>query len=475
MATAASPEIPLSTGRVRGTVREGIRRFAGIPYAEPPIGDLRFAAPRPRAAWDGVRDATAFGPGAPQSPYPGAIGELLSSVTDTGDDMLTVNVWTPEDAAGAPVVLWIHGGAFERGSASLAGYDGATFARDGVVFVSLNYRLGSEGFSVFPDAPRNLGLRDAALGLDWVVREIAAFGGDPARITLMGESAGGALVAALVSRPDTARLVAGAIIQSGPLEATPPEKAGRVTAALAKKLGVPATRAAFAGIPPQKLIDARSALMAGKTILSGVPGFTLTIDPESLPTSPHLALRDAEVPVLIGTNTDEYRLWFTPDALAAITRARAWLLQRVLRVPRQAAAGVRAEWPDASPGEVLGQLITDRLLRAPASEVARARTAPTWLYEFAWQSPVRGLRAAHAVEIAFAFDNLDAPAAHALAGADAPQSLADEMHAAWVRFIRTGDPGWDRFDGRRLTRVFDAASETVPQPRAEIADALAPR
>ncbi|WP_258566812.1 carboxylesterase family protein [Microbacterium sp. Se5.02b] len=154
-------------------------------------------APQPTTAWHGVREATRFGPTPPQHPYAGEIGELLGSVRIDGDDILTANVWAPTEASGAPVLLWIHGGALERGTAALPLYDGTVFANAGVVFVSINYRLGSEGFSVLDGAPRNLGLRDAAAALEWVHREIAAFGGDPARITAMGESAGGAVVAGL--------------------------------------------------------------------------------------------------------------------------------------------------------------------------------------------------------------------------------------------------------------------------------------
>lgn len=159
---SAQPQVTISTGTVRGEEDAGIRRFLGIPYAAPPFGENRFRAPRPPAQWDGVRDATAFAATAPQLPYPGAIGELLGSVEIPGDDILTANVWTPSDAANAPVVLWIHGGALERGTPALPGYDGTAFARTGIVFASIGYRLGSEGFSVLDGVPRNLGLRDVA-------------------------------------------------------------------------------------------------------------------------------------------------------------------------------------------------------------------------------------------------------------------------------------------------------------------------
>ena len=375
-----SPPLPvdvtLGAGALRGTQTDGINRFLGIPYAAAPVGERRFRAPVAPAAWSGVRDATAFGATAPQSPYGGPIGELLSCPVIEGDDILTANVWSPEDAAASPVVLWIHGGALERGAAAEPTYDGTAFARDGVVFVSVNYRLGVEGFSVLEGAPLNLGLLDVARALEWVHAEIGAFGGDPARITLMGESAGGALVAALLARPTSRALVAGAIIQSGPLEATSPQKARRASDAIARRLGIPPTRDAFAARTTADLLRARAQVAAGSSPLRGAPGFALAVDAETLPTSPEVALADLDLPILIGTNTDEYRLWLTPDALAEVGPAKAWLARRALRTPERAARAVRTALPDASAGEVLGQLLTERLLRAPATRIARARESP---------------------------------------------------------------------------------------------------
>jgi len=474
-------ETTISTGTLRGSVTDGIRRFLGIPYAAPPFGSRRFRLPAAPDAWTGVRDATQFGPSAPQTPYRGRIGELLPSLTSDGtnEDILTVNVWAPasatEPASGLlPVVLWIHGGAFERGGSSIAGYNGTSFARGGVVFVSANYRLGSEGFSVLEDAPRNLGLEDVAAALRWTHAEITAFGGDPSRITVMGESAGGALVAALLSRPDTAPLIAGAIIESGPLDAAEPKRAERVTRALAKRLGIPATREAFAALSPAELLAARTTQAAGSSPLRGAPGFLLARDPESLPESPRQALPTASAPILIGTNTDEYRLWFTPDALAKISPWQASLGHLALRIPRAAVRAYRAAFPDAGTGDRLGQALTDSMLRAPMTQVADRRTAPTFVYEFAWQSPVDGLGAGHALELGFVFDGVSNPDSIRMAGDAPPQRLADEMHGAWVRMIRDGDPGWEPFAPGRRVRVFDVDSRTLPLPRAAAVDAFRP-
>nr|WP_236571214.1 carboxylesterase family protein [Microbacterium hydrocarbonoxydans] len=469
---SVAPQVTVSTGIVHGETSDRVHRYLGIPYAAPPFGANRFRAPRPAAPWKGVRDATAFGPTAPQHPYPGAIGELLGSVEIPGDEILTVNVWAPAKTDTAPVVLWIHGGALERGAAALPLYDGAAFARAGIVFASINYRLGSEGFSVLHGAPRNLGLQDAAAALAWVHREISAFGGDPAQITVMGESAGGAIVAALLANASSRALIARAIIQSGPLDAQSAKKAGRVTAQMAKLLGVVADRQGFAAVSPQRLLHARRRQAAGSSPLGGAPGFQLAVDAASLPRSPHEVIADTDVPLLIGSNTDEYRLWFPPAALSAISEAKLLLARLALRIPRKAVTAYRAAFPGAPTGEIFGQLATDLMLRAPLTRVARARTAPTFVYEFAWPSPVRELRAAHALELGFVFDRLGEAETQRLAGNDAPQALADEMHEAWISFIRSGDPGWPAYGPERTTRLFDAETSTVAQRRTDALDLL---
>ncbi|WP_417504289.1 carboxylesterase/lipase family protein [Microbacterium sp.] len=468
----SSPQTTLSSGIVRGSAEEGVDRFLGMPYAAPPFGENRFRAPQPVPAWEGIREATQFGPTAPQLPYAGAIGELLGSVRIDGEDILTANVWAPSGASAAPVLLWIHGGALERGTAALPLYDGTVFAKAGIVFVSINYRLGSEGFSVLEGAPRNLGLRDAAAALEWVHREISAFGGDPAQITAMGESAGGAIVAGLLARDESRELIHRAIIESGPLAAQPAKKAGRVTAQLAKHLGVRADRDSFAALSPGQLLEARKAQSAGSSPLGGAPGFQFAIDLESLPRSPHEVLGEIDTPLLIGSNTDEYRLWFPPAALSGISELKLQAARILSRIPQRAVREYRSAFPGANTGEVFGQLVTDMLLRAPLSRLAAARPERTHVYEFAWQSPVRDLRAAHALELGFVFDRLVDDETVRLAGHDAPQTLADEMNAAWVGFVTNGDPGWPAYGPGRQTRIFDTTSATLPQRRTAGMDLL---
>lgn len=468
--TVGRVQVVTSQGAVEGTVAHGVERFLGVPYAAPPFGARRFAPPRPVEPWAGVRDATRYGATAPQSPYPGALAALLPTVTVPGDDVLHVNVFTPADRGTdlLPVIVWVHGGSLAHGSNALAGYDGTRFAQDGVVFVGVNYRLGAEGFSVLDGAPRNLGLADQLAALRWVQDEVAAFGGDPHRVTLAGQSAGGNTVSAILAHPSAPDLVARAIVQSGPLSAQPAARAGRITRAMGKDLGVPTTRAGFATVLPEALVASQDRVTAGATPLTGGPGFALVLDDDLVPREPHEALIagvGSTIPLLIGATTEEYRLWFVPTGL--LSRFRWWHLavaRRKVGISARAVRLFRRNRPGATAGELLGALATDVLLRVPLQQVAdsrRSADAETFVYEFAWRSPVQDLGAAHAVELGFVFDGLATPDSTALAGPEAPQSLATAMHCAWVAFATSGDPGWQRWDETRPVRVFDGEGDPV--------------
>jgi len=481
--------VTTGSGPLTGLAEGGVSRFLGIPYAAAPFGDHRFRLPQPVEPWDEPRDATTPGATAPQAPYAGAIGELLTTVTVPGNEILNVNVWTPTERSGAtlPVMVWIHGGSFVHGSNALDAYDGTAFARDGVVLVAVNYRLGSEGFSVLGDTPLNLGIADQLAALTWVQDEIEHFGGDPRNVTVFGESAGGSSVATLLAHPDAASVMARAIIQSGPLESQSRERAGRVSKLMAKDLGVPASRAGFKRIPPEGLVAAQERVMAGGNPLSGGAGFAVATDAPLVPRSPFdafLAGQASDIPVLIGSTTEEYRLWFVPTGLIP-TFKRVHLLAARLKLGISAATvrTFRRNRPKAPTGEILGAIATDLLLRVPLNRLADARSAAgsdTWVYEFAWRSRVGedghgALGAAHALEIGFVFDHLDSPEAVRMAGSEAPQSLATAMHDAWVAFATTGDPGWTRWDATRPVRTFDGdADAVVLAPRDDERAALTP-
>ncbi|MFI1735151.1 carboxylesterase/lipase family protein [Streptomyces acidicola] len=472
-ADRTGPVVRTPYGDVRGRYERGIAVFRGIPYAAPPVGPHRFRPPVPPEPWEGVRDAGAFGPTPPKPPYSQAFAQLLSDPVVPGDDCLNLNVWTPEPGRGArlPVLVWIHGGALTRGSSAVPVYDGHAFARDGVVLVSLNYRLGVEGFGLFPDAPANPGLRDQLAALEWVRGAIDSFGGDPDRVTVFGQSAGAISIGALLASPGTRGLFRRAVLQSGPPEATDRDKVRHMVRRMAARLKVPATATAFAEVDPAALAEVQAEVgRLGSPVLGG-PAFGIVVDGDLVPRDPLQALIEDgpahDVDLLAGWTRDEYRLWLAPNGLAervdrlgalALTAARA----RCHCGP-EVSRGYRELHPDAGTAEIVGQMVTDHLLRVPLHRLADARVggAPSYVYEFAWPSNAPGLGACHALELGFVFDTGHMPASAKLAGEGAPQDLADTMHAAWVRFAADGNPGWPAWDASHPVRVFDAPDDTA--------------
>ncbi|MFG2680907.1 carboxylesterase/lipase family protein [Streptomyces sp. NPDC048392] len=470
-----NPVVSTPHGAVRGRYQDGIAVFRGIPYAAPPFGPRRFRPPVPPERWNGVRDAGSFGPTAPKPPYSEAFAQYLSDPVIPGDDCLNLNVWTPEPgpAARLPVLVWLHGGALTRGSSAVPVYGGRTFARDGVVCVSINYRLGVEGYGLFPDAPANAGLRDQIAALRWVRESIAAFGGDPDRVTLAGQSAGAISTGALLAAPQAQGLFRRAVLQSGAPEAADREKVRRMVRRVAARLKIPATAEAFAAADRAQLLRAQAEVGRFSSPVLGGPGFGLVIDGDVLPHDPLEALVEGAaapgVDLMMGWTRDEYRLWLVPgglvervDRLGSVAlggaRARCHCGNEVVR-------GYRALRPGAGAAETVGQLVTDHLLRIPLHRVADARPGSSYVYEFAWPSGLPGLGACHALELGFVFDSGDTPDSRRLAGEGAPQELADAMHGAWVRFAECGDPGWAAWDATHPVRVFgDGAPRTAHGP-----------
>ncbi|MGL3805931.1 carboxylesterase/lipase family protein [Paeniglutamicibacter sp. R2-26] len=470
------------SGPVQGLLSGGIERFLGIPYAAAPVGDLRFALPVLPERWTEPRPALDPGPTAPQVPYEGALGRLLPTVTVPGDEYLNLNIFAPAHRSDTlrPVMVWFHGGSLSHGSNALPGYDGSAFARDAVVFVSVNYRLGTEGFSVLEGAPNNLGLADQVAALEWVKANISAFGGDPAQVTACGQSAGGNTLAALLAHPRANSLMSRAIIQSAPLNAQPLAKARRITQRIAADLGIQDSREDFLSKSPAELLASQARVLSGSSALSGGPQFAVGIEPELVPVDPLAALLSGEgsnVPLMIGTTTEEARLWLVPTGLGAkVNGIYLALARRKAGLPRAAQKVFRRNRPDATPGEILGALLTDKLLRVPMNKLADSRyhaRAQTHVYEFAWRSPVEELGAAHAVELPFVFDNIALPDSVGLVGNAAPHALASAMHEAWVCFATLGDPGWPAWDFSRPVKSFDGKSNPVLfSPRDDECEAL---
>jgi para-nitrobenzyl esterase len=478
------PVVGTVYGKVRGQASDGVAAFKGIPYAAPPFGPNRLRPPVHPQAWDSVRDATAYGPTAPKPPYPAPYDGLLPEPVIAGDDCLNLNVWTPDPgAAGLPVMVWIHGGAFVNGSGAVADYAGDRFARDGVVCVTINYRLGCDGFLLLDDATPNRGLLDQIAALEWVQENIAAFGGDPGQVTIFGESAGAMSVTTLLSMPRTAGLFRRAIPQSGAgHHVLPAETARVVSAELARRLGVAPTLADVAAVPVDRLVAAQRQLSAD-IVLNPDPGrwrevsangmaFEPVVDGEILPARPIDGISAGNgrgVDLLVGTNRDEHRLFLVPTGVAdVIDDASLALVAGGLGLDAAGLAVYRSR--ASSAGDALADVMTDWFFRIPAIRLAEEHQGEVHMYEFAWPSPLLGgrLGACHALEIGFVFDTLDTEGSDALYGSSPPGELAATMHRAWVDFARSGRPGWAAYDLQtRATMTFDVDSVLVHDPRPE--------
>jgi para-nitrobenzyl esterase len=461
-------EASTTNGAVAGAWHHGVARFAGIPYAAPPVGDLRFAPPAPAPAWDGLRPAESFGPVAAQNP---SLMEALfgGEAEQWSEDCLYLNVWTTDPTPGAdrPVMVWIHGGGFEMGSGSSPLYHGEAFARDGVVLVTLNYRLGAFGFLELGglDPQRagsgNNGLLDQVAALEWVRDNISGFGGDPSRVTIFGESAGAMSVALLMAMPAAKGLFHRAVAQSGAASsARTPELAVADCREFMETAGLGSLEELLAATPAQ-LLAAHATMGASRVAdpesvieRTGNPlaflSFRPVADGLGVPIDPLAAIADgaaADVPLVIGTNSEEWKLFAMmspPPVDEDALRQRAAL---VVTDPDAALEVYRAEQPGASVAELESALLTDLVFRIPAVQLADAQAphAPVHQYLWTWGSPAWGgmIGAAHAIEIPFVFDLVEDQRLHVFVGPDAPKELARATHEAWVAFASGDVPGAD--------------------------------
>ncbi|MDQ2796832.1 MAG: carboxylesterase family protein, partial [Actinomycetota bacterium] len=289
-----APVVPTASGRVRGvwrTTPDGSRSaaFLGLPFAEPPVGGLRFAAPQSKAAWEGVLDCTAYGSTAQRGGDPATQGIPEPSIP--GEATLNVNVFTPSPTAAMPsmpsmpVMVWIHGGGFTAGSPASPWYDGRAFNRDGVVTVTISYRLGFDGFGWVPGTPHNRGVLDWLLALEWVRANIAGFGGDPARVTIAGQSAGGGAVLTLLGMPRAQHLFSSALCISGATADVSPARAEAYAHRLAATAGVEATLEGFRSVSEEQLLAAQQKLARGRGRRDPFAGVRVVLD-EGLPLGP---------------------------------------------------------------------------------------------------------------------------------------------------------------------------------------------
>ena len=467
----------IDSGRLSGVVKDGAVAFKGVPYAAAPVGPLRWRPPQPVAPWSGVRRAQANGPISLQihKPEDNGVGPLPMS-----EDCLTLNVWTPAERGEKPlpVMVWIHGGGFVNGSATAALYDGANLARDGVVVVGVNYRLGRLGFFAHPlltaDQPDelkgNYALMDQIAALEWVKRNIAAFGSDPGDVTIFGESAGGMSINRLMISPLARGLFHKAIAQSGAGRepGTPLPKAEEQGQAFIASLNIAASSA-----EALRAIDADRIMAAGDPDVGAgwgpiIDGRLLTEDV----TAAFAAGHQARVPYLAGSNALEF-----PIPAKAFDAA----FQRLANLPDEARAALAAVYP--SQDDFKDHAISDLIFTEPARHLAalHARSgAPAFLYRFSVLSKAvedRLKGAPHAAERQYVFRTLNA----STWPTDAMDEAAAEiMSAYWLAFARTGDPNgdgrpaWPAYAAKtdRLLDFTNAGPVARKTPDAVVLDAI---
>tara|TARA_B100000678_G_scaffold195857_2_gene164282 strand:- start:79 stop:1575 length:1497 start_codon:yes stop_codon:yes gene_type:complete len=469
-----APVVETTSGAVRGLWRtSGEARsaaFLGIPFARPPVGELRFAAPVPIEPWTGVRDATSFG----ATPQRGPVAEvtLIPEPSVPGDSTLNVNVFTPrpgDPSARMPVLVYIHGGGYVSGSPASPWYDGESFARRGVVTVVVSYRLGFDGFGLIEGAPSNRGVRDWLAALEWVQREITAFGGDPDAVTIAGQSAGGGAVLTLLGMPAAQHLFERVWALSPALGDVSLARAENVAAQLAELAGGPATRDGFASVDSDALIGLQQTVSErGGARLSGIRSLLddglpwgPLVDGDLLTTTTPESIASgvgANKPLVVGSTDDEFTM-ITDDARGKLRFVPATVALGALGVSRPMRRGYlsdNAEQHRLGTAALLGRYVSDKVFRSGVVRIAAARgEAPTWVYRFSWASTRIGW-ACHCVDVPFWFDVLDRERVDALTGDDPPQLLADAVHGAASAFVRVGDPGWERWSAEPgRTRIFD--------------------
>jgi para-nitrobenzyl esterase len=376
-----------------------------------------------------------------------------------GEDWLTLNVWSPDPGPGAglPVMVWIHGGAYAIGASGLPEYDGARLARDGVVLVTFNYRVGIEGFAHLDGAPANRGLLDQVAALEWVRDNIRAFGGDPARVTVFGQSAGGGSVAALLAMPRAAGLFRRAVAQSVPGTFFSPELARDIARACAAEFGLTATAASLTTVEPELLSaagDEVTANIGAHVERWGTPAhrsilFAPVVDGDVLPTTPWAARHGVDL--LVGHTRDEHRLFTALDAITAEQLTTA--VEVFAPGPYPAAEPVaRYEW-----------VLSDWLFRMPSLHLAERAVgqASVHFYELTWSGV---LGACHGLDVPLVFGNLTSGGPAALIDElAAAEAVSARMRAAWIAFATEGDPGWPPFDSG-LVQLFDTEPVVAPYP-----------
>ena len=490
-ASLGTPLVETAAGQLQGTRVNGVNVFKGIQYGAPTSGAARFKAPRPAPPWSGVKHANAYGPAAPQgaSMLPATTQSSGVSLVGNGstfsEDCLYLNVWSPGiDHSKRPVMVWLHGGGFSSGSGSSPLYDGANLAREhDVVVLTINHRLNAFGHldlsqiggPEFADSSL-AGMHDIVLALQWVKQNIARFGGDPACVTIFGESGGGRKVSVLMAMPAAQGLFHRAIVQSGSALRMDTRDVGteRAEKFLALLELQPTQIDRLLELPAEQLLS------AGNKIAAVTGQFRPTTGVPSLPTHPFdpvAPMMSASVPMMIGTNLTEasFAMGRDPRVLALDEKGvleRIWALLPPGEGPKVLEAYKRF-YPELLPSDLLFRIATDRGYfldsTLQAERKARLQRAPAFLYSFNWAQPLTAGRThvPHGSEIAFAFANTE------LARGNDPAPLVTTMSAAWTSFARHGDPStsalkWPAYSvAKRPTMVFDESSRIENDTRGE--------
>jgi para-nitrobenzyl esterase len=497
----ALPKAATQQGPVTGLAGEGAVRFLGLPYAAPPMGDLRFAPPAPPQTFKTPLAADAFGHTAMQAPSASAtnptseLGKALQTVfpsrkdvEDQSEDCLYLNIWTHEARAARkrPVMVWLHGGGFAYGSAQWPMYDGTNLVKGGdVVVVGVNHRLNVFGYTHIPgvEGSGNAGMLDIVAALQWVKANIAQFGGDPGNVTIFGESGGGAKVSYLMAMPSAKGLFHRAVIESGPgVKAVPAESADRLRKDLMAELGLADGDVAGLRAVPADKLAAAAAAAEKKQPGTGFDrtGFAPVVDGKVLPTQPWDPKApdiSADVPVMIGINKTEMTLfmasapWFGKlDEAGLAAMAKAIYGDKAGAV----LAALKTDFPGASPTYLATHLTTYGRMFAGSVQIAERKAAQgkarAYFYLLEWQTPVGPFRSPHTLEIPLVFDNVESSRVLLGPGRE-PQLMARQMSAAWLAFAKTGDPNtkaipkWPAYEaGKRATMMFNLNSHVVDDP-----------
>ena len=481
-ATAVAP-----TGKYRGLVLEGtgVRRWLGIPFIKNPYDPVRrFLRPEPFGAHEGVMDC--FKPGSiPLQPNPDKTGK---NKMVGGDGPLCLNIWAPKTGQKHPVMVWVPGGGSINCAQNDERFDGTNFARDGIVLVTLAYRVNVDGFLKLKGGDTGNGNRDILEGLRWVKANIAAFGGDPDKITAFGQSAGATHLVDVIASPYAKGLLAGAIIQSPSAVAQWKDEAQADAAAkiVCDAIGCKPTRESIMTMTDNQ--SAAFGALAGKLAMNrewarstqgNVALFKAFVGDDFMPKRPVDAIAHgacAGLSVIAGSTRSEWRHYIVPNGF--IDKVNESMLKALCTN-----AGLTADLPDAyrragrgsTPGDLFAQIQSDIIFRMPCVrliESLRRGGARVWAYSFDWESPVEGssgakIGAAHSNDVPFVFDNLDAPRAVKSNGTDAPRSLAYAMHGTWCEFARTHEAHWPEYEFRtRRALSFTSMPKLVRDPWA---------